>query len=72
MSTDAGPDPDVARQMLRGILIGVFGFVTFFAVVAAGLETLGLAATYLLASLAAVLVNALMLVLLVNRVQEPA
>jgi hypothetical protein len=57
--------------LLRGILIGVFGFVSFFAVVSAGLETLGLVTTYLIASLCAVLVNALMLVLLVQRVPEP-
>lgn len=61
-----------ARAMLRGILIGVFSFVSFFAVASAGLETLGLAATYLIASICAVLVNGVMLVLLVKRVPEPA
>jgi hypothetical protein len=60
------------RQLLRGILIGVFSFVSFFAVVSAGLETLGLVVTYLLASLCAILANALTLVLLVKRAPQPA
>jgi hypothetical protein len=61
-----------AHQMLRGILIGVFGFISFFAVVSAGLEALGLVATYIIASICAVVVNALTLLLLVKRGPAPA
>ncbi len=57
--------------MLRGVMIGVFGFVSFFVVVSAGLGARGLVATYTIASICAVLVNALMLVSLVRRVPEP-
>ena len=43
-----------ASNLLRGVIVGSGGYATFFVVVGALLPTLGIAATYLLASLAAI------------------
>jgi hypothetical protein len=46
-----------ARRVLRGLLIGLFGFTAFFAVLALALEPLGIAAAFLCATLAALTVQ---------------
>jgi hypothetical protein len=48
-------------DLLRGVVIGSFSFAAFFLVVGLALERLGLAPTYVLATLVAVVVNALAL-----------
>ncbi|MBI2078632.1 MAG: hypothetical protein HYT80_09745 [Euryarchaeota archaeon] len=51
--------PEAARILLRGLMLGLFSFVTFFLVVGLLLERLGAATTYSLAAAAAVVVNGL-------------
>jgi hypothetical protein len=46
-----------ARQVLRGLLIGLYGFAGFFAVLAAALPVVGLAAAFLGATVTALLVQ---------------
>lgn len=53
--------PGAAAQLLRAVVIGSFAFAAFFVVVGTGLLQLGMAATYLLAALAALAVNGLAL-----------
>ncbi len=50
-----------AANLLRGVVLGSFGFISFFLVVGLGLPVLSLFWTYLFASLAAVLVNGVLL-----------
>jgi hypothetical protein len=52
---------DAAARLLRGVVLGSFGFISFFLVVGLALPTLGIVWTYLLASLAAVSVNGILL-----------
>lgn len=46
-----------ANRLLRGVVLGSFGFVSFFAVVGATLPAVSIPATYALATLAALLIN---------------
>jgi hypothetical protein len=46
-----------AVQVLRGLLIGLFAFTGFFAVLASGLERLGIAAAFTIATLVAFVVQ---------------
>lgn len=55
-----------AQQLLRGTLIGCFGFASFFFIVASFLTRLGLIQTYTIASLAALAINGVLLVMLVR------
>ena len=55
-----------ARQLLRGVIIGSFAFASFFAIVAFGIERMGLPFTYCIASGVALAVNGLSLVGLVR------
>ena len=52
---------DAAAKLLRGVVLGSFGFISFFLVVCLALPAVDIVWTYLLASLAAVLVNAILL-----------
>jgi hypothetical protein len=54
-----GEGPPAAAALLRGIVLGSLAHATMFAIIAALLETRGLAPTYTWASLGAVAVNAL-------------
>jgi hypothetical protein len=47
-----------ASNLLRGVIVGSGGYATFFVVVSALLPTLGIALTYTLASMAAIIVGA--------------
>jgi hypothetical protein len=46
-----------ARRVLRGLLVGLFGFIGFFAALALALEPLGIAAAFALASLLALAIQ---------------
>jgi hypothetical protein len=59
--THRAEGPEAATDLLRGVVIGSFSFAAFFLVVGLALERLGLAPTYVLATLVAVVVNALAL-----------
>jgi hypothetical protein len=59
--THRADGPEAAVDLLRGVVIGSFSFAAFFLVVGTGLERLGLAPTYGLATLVALVVNALAL-----------
>jgi hypothetical protein len=59
--THRAEGPEAAVDLLRGVVIGSFSFAAFFLVVGLGLERLGLAPTYGLATLVALVVNALAL-----------
>lgn len=50
-----------AIKLLRGVVLGSFGFIVFFLVVGLALPHLGIVATYTLAALAAVLINGVLL-----------
>ncbi len=54
-------------RLLRGALLGSYGFVAFFLVVGLLLPLVGIATTYLVAALAAVVVNALWAVFTAKR-----
>ncbi len=59
--------PAAAANLLRGVVYGIFAAATFFLVVAALMERLGIAPTFLLACLAALLVQGATLRLLRGR-----
>ena len=50
-----------AIKLLRGVVLGSFGFISFFLVVGLALPVLGIVWTYLLAALAAILVDGVLL-----------
>jgi hypothetical protein len=52
---------EAAVKLLRGVVLGSFGFISFFLVVGLALPALGIVVTYLLATLAAVVVNGVLL-----------
>jgi hypothetical protein len=56
-----------AHGLLRGIIIGCFGAVSFYFVVGLAIEHVGVALSYLLATLASVSVNGLCLAVLMLR-----
>jgi hypothetical protein len=60
--THRGEGPAAAATLLRGIVVGSLSHATMFALIAALIESRGLAATYAWASLAAVAVNAVVLI----------
>jgi hypothetical protein len=60
--THRGEGPAAAAALLRGIVVGSLSHATMFALIAALIESRGLAATYAWASLAAAGVNAVVLV----------
>jgi hypothetical protein len=55
-----------AQRLLRGVLIGSFGFASFFVVVAYGLTRGGLVVTYSAATISAVIINIFTLFTLTN------
>jgi hypothetical protein len=55
---------DAATHLLRGVVLGSFGFISFFLIVGLALPVLGIPWTYLLASLAAILLNGILLKLI--------
>ena len=44
--------PEGASQVMRGLVVGLFGFAAFFLAIALTLESLGIAAAFALATLA--------------------
>ena len=52
-----------AMRVLRGLLVGLFGFTGFFAVIVPGLPHLGIALSFLLASAAALAIQGMTLVI---------
>jgi hypothetical protein len=58
---------DAARRVLRGLLVGSIAFAAFFFVVGGMIERSSLLLTYLLASMSAVLINAVIFALLRER-----
>jgi hypothetical protein len=59
--THRADGPEAAVDLLRGVVIGSFSFAAFFLVVGTGIERLGLAPTHVLATVVALVVNALAL-----------
>lgn len=57
-----GPDP--AAQVMRGLVAGLFGFASFFVVIAIALMPLGIVAAYALATVAVLAVQSISLALL--------
>jgi hypothetical protein len=56
--------PDAGAEVMRGLVAGLFGFATFFVVVALALLPLGLVPTYALATAGVLAVQSIALVLL--------
>ena len=59
--------PAAAHQLLYGVVVGAFGAIGFFCIVAFGLTNLGIAATFTVATLATFAVNGLILTLMLRR-----
>jgi hypothetical protein len=59
--------PVAAHQLLYGVVVGAFGAITFFCIVAFGLTSLGIAATFTVATLATFALNGLILTLMLRR-----
>ena len=59
--------PAAAHQILYGVIVGAFSAITFFCIVAFGLTSLGIAATFMAATLATFALNGLMLTLILRR-----
>jgi hypothetical protein len=55
--TQRSAGPLAAQRLLRGVLLGSFGFASFFAVVTIGLVRWSLMRTYLVACLSALVVQ---------------
>jgi hypothetical protein len=56
--------PDAARDVMRGLLAGLFGFATFFLVIAGTLESLGTVVSFALATATILVVQGVSFVLL--------
>jgi hypothetical protein len=56
--------PDAARDVMRGLLAGLFGFATFFLVIAGTLESLGTLVSFALATATILVVQGVSFVLL--------
>jgi len=61
-----GEGAGAAQRLLRGVIIGSFGFASFFVVIASVVERIDLWAAYLLATCAALAVNGFTLITLMR------
>ena len=59
--------PEAAHQLLYGVIVGAFGAITFFCIVAFCLTILGITTTYTVAILATFALNGLILTLMLRR-----
>ena len=62
--------PAAARQLMRGVLLGLFSYTTFFVVVALLVQPVNLFAVYILAALSALVVNGVFLMWMVGKGQS--